>query len=270
MPNLARRLQREGMRHLILLCVALFWVPSLSSASPANCEALATQAAERHGLPKGLLRAIARTESGRALGDTGTRAWAWTSNVRGKGYYYSGKDEALTHLRQLVSRGVRGFDVGCMQLNYRWHGDNFTTLEEMIDPVQNIEYAARYLSELRAETGSWDAATRYYHSRDPRRGAAYLGRVQAVMARLGPVEAMPAVERQSEVARAAPMVTGPSLPPREAPRLADPAPREDRRFAGAAPLVSRVQNVRYWETASLPEGAVPVMPMRKTLQKTRR
>lgn len=258
------------MRHVILLCVALFWVPSLSYASPANCEALAAQAAERYGLPKGLLRAIARTESGRAQGKAGTQAWAWTSNVRGKGYYFDSKDEALTHLRQLVARGVLGFDVGCMQLNYRWHGDNFADLEEMIDPARNTDYAARYLSELRAETGSWDAATRYYHSRDPRRGAAYLGRVRQAMARLGPVETSPEMVQETEVARAAMGMAGPLIPPREAPRLAEPAPRADRRFAGSEPLISHVQQVRYWETAALPEGTVPRMPARKTPDKTRR
>lgn len=258
------------MRHVILLCVALFWVPSLSYASPANCEALAAQAAERYGLPKGLLRAIARTESGRAQGKTGTQAWAWTSNVRGKGYYFGSKDEALTHLRQLVARGVRGFDVGCMQLNYRWHGDNFANLDEMIDPARNTDYAARYLSELRAETGSWEAATRYYHSRDPRRGAAYLGRVRQAMARLGPVETSPEMVPETEIARAAMGMAGPMIPPREAPRLAEPAPRADRRFAGSEPLISHVQQVRYWETAALPEGTVPRMPARKTPDKTRR
>ena len=258
------------MKYVFLLCVALFWVPSLALSSSANCEALAAQAAERHGLPKGLLRAIARTESGRAQGKAGARAWAWTSNVRGKGYYYSGKQEALTHLRQLVARGVRGFDVGCMQLNYRWHGDNFANLDEMIDPVRNTEYAARYLSELRAETGSWDAATRYYHSRDPRRGAAYLGRVRQVLARLEPVGTSPEMAQETKVARAVMGMTGPMIPPREAPRLAEPAPRVDRRFAGSAPLVSRVQQVRYWETAALPEGTVPRMPARKTPDKTRR
>ncbi|MAN99214.1 transglycosylase SLT domain-containing protein [uncultured Roseovarius sp.] len=258
------------MKYVILLCVTLFWVPSLALSSSANCEALAAQAAERHGLPKGLLRAIARTESGRAQGKAGAQAWAWTSNVRGKGYYYSGKQEALTHLRQLVARGVRGFDVGCMQLNYRWHGDNFANLDEMIDPARNTEYAARYLSELRAETGSWDAATRYYHSRDPRRGAAYLGRVRQAMARLGPVGTSPEMAQETEVARAAMGMTGPMIPPREAPRLAEPAPREDRRFAGSEPLVSQVQQVRYWETAALPEGTVPQMPARKAPDKTRR
>ncbi|MGR3548033.1 MAG: transglycosylase SLT domain-containing protein [Roseovarius sp.] len=258
------------MRHVILFCVALFWVPSLSFASPANCEALAAQAAERYGLPKGLLRAIARTESGRAQGKAGTQAWAWTSNVRGKGYYFGSKDEALTHLRQLVARGVRGFDVGCMQLNYRWHGDNFANLDEMIDPARNTDYAARYLSELRAETGSWEAATRYYHSRDPRRGAAYLGRVRQAMARLGPVETSPEMVPETEIARAAMGMAGPMIPPREAPRLAEPAPRADRRFAGSEPLISHVQQVRYWETAALPEGTVPRMPARKTPDKTRR
>lgn|GEM_PF-535138 len=266
---MAHRLQSGGMRHAIPLILALLCAPVFAFATPVNCEALAAQASERHGLPEGLLSAIARTESGRAQGKSGARAWAWTSNVRGKAFYYQSKEEALTHLRQLVNRGVREFDVGCMQLNYRWHGDHFADLEEMIDPAQNTEYAARYLSELRSETGSWDAATRYYHSRDPDRGAAYLGRVRKVLARLGPVEPVQAGVQHVQFVRADGTQPGPSLPPRMAPRLEAPLVREDRRFLGNAPLVTLAGDVQYWDDSALPEGALPRMPDRPIGQKRR-
>jgi hypothetical protein len=35
-----------------------------------------------------------------------------------------------------------------MQLNYRWHGSQFSSLEEMLTPKKNIAYAASLLSSL--------------------------------------------------------------------------------------------------------------------------
>ncbi|WP_417727014.1 transglycosylase SLT domain-containing protein [Roseovarius sp.] len=250
------------MTRVISLMLVALWLPFAALAAPVNCEGLAAQAAERYGLPGGLLSAIARTESGRAQGESGTRAWAWTANVRGKSYYYQSKDEALRHLRQLVARGEREFDVGCMQLNYRWHGEKFDDLEHMIDPAQNTDYAARYLSELRSETGSWDGATRYYHSRDPSRGAAYLGRVRKVLARLGPVEPTLESVQSVQYVRGERTQSELALPPRVAPRLAAPVSREDRRFSGGGPLVTVAGEVRYWDASALPEGAFPRMPDR--------
>lgn len=253
------------MRYVFPLLLVLLGSPVFAFAAPVNCEGLAAQAAARHGLPEGLLSAIARTESGRAQGKSGIRAWPWTSNVRGKAYYYDSKKDALDHMRQLVERGVLEFDVGCMQINYRWHAENFDDLAQMIDPMENTDYAARYLSELRSETGDWDRATRYYHSRDPGRGAAYLGRVRKALARLGRVEPT----QEVLLASLGTSRSDTSVPWRVAPRLEAPAVREDRRFMGSAPLVALAGEVQYWEGATLPEGTVPQMPARQIRQKRR-
>lgn len=55
----------------------------------------------------------------------------------------------------------------------------------MIDPRMNAEYAARFMVELHKRLGSWDDATRAYHSSDPSRGTAYLERVSGVQATMG-------------------------------------------------------------------------------------
>jgi len=228
------------MRH-IFLATAIILAQNASplQATTPNCEAYAAQAAQRHGLPNGLLRAIARTESGRAQGKAGLRAWPWTSNVRGKGYYYNSKEDALAHLVPLVKQGVTSFDVGCMQLNFRWHGDNFATLSDMIDPARNTEYAARYLLDLRAETGGWDGATRYYHSRTPERGNAYLGRVRKMLAGLSTVESQ-AVPVTSKVAA----------------RTESAKPKKMQH----GPLVSFSAPAAYWMSPVLDAGKQPVLP----------
>lgn len=232
-------------RMLLVAAVSYVCTAVPSFADYVNCEAYAAQASQRHGLPDGLLRAIARTESGRSLGKDGLRAWPWTSNIKGKGFYYASKEEALAHLIPLVQKGVTSFDVGCMQLNFRWHGDNFDSLSDMIDPAKNTDYAARYLRELRAETGAWDGATRYYHSRTPARGRAYLGRVKKALARL----------KTADTTVAMAQITA------ETPRSVKPAPKPAAKMASvrSGALVTVAMPKVYWDNPALEPGAFPDM-----------
>ena len=226
-------------RFLIFLCLCLS-VPAvpLYAATP-DCESLALEASQRYGVPDGLLIAIARTESGIARDRSDLQAWLWTANVEGKSHYYDTREEMLTHLGRVVTQDISNFDVGCMQLNYRWHGDRFDSLERMLDPASNVAYAARYLSQLRDETGSWEGATRYYHSRDPDRGAAYLDRVREMQATLETPAAIP-----DQVV---------ALSTRGTPDRQDPPPR-----ATAEQLELR----SYWERVNLAEGTLPKLPGR--------
>src|SRR5689334_20638301 len=66
----------------------------------------AIQGAEReHGLPGGLLHAIARVESGRADPQTGAVApWPWTVNAEGQGRFFATKAEAIAAVQELQAR----------------------------------------------------------------------------------------------------------------------------------------------------------------------
>ncbi|MBV9734340.1 MAG: transglycosylase SLT domain-containing protein [Acidisphaera sp.] len=144
----------------------------------------AVQAAEqRHGLPPGLLGTIAKVESGRpitAMGDV--RAWPWTIDADGQGYFFDSKAAAVVWARQALARGVTFMDVGCMQVDLQMHPGAFHTLEEAFDPEVNAEYAARYLRQLQAGDagGDWNVAVGLYHSHTPELAAAYRDRVAAV------------------------------------------------------------------------------------------
>ena len=116
------------------------------------------------GLPQGILSSISRVESGHAWPDGSVRGWPWATNNRGKGKYFQKREEALKYIKKVIARGDRNIDVGCMQINYRWHGKAFKSLEQMIDPAYNIPYAARFLSTLYERHGNWDKAIKYYHS----------------------------------------------------------------------------------------------------------
>jgi hypothetical protein len=154
----------------------------IAEAAP-DCERMAEQAGRLAGLPDGLLPAIARIESGRGRGGA-VRAWPWTLNHAGKGMYFDTAAETLDYLRNATSGGRTNIDVGCMQINHRWHGENFPSLEAMLNPETNIAYAIVFLKDLRERHGSWAEAVRHYHSPDENRGARYYAAFSRAHARI--------------------------------------------------------------------------------------
>lgn len=64
-----------------------------------------------------------------------------------------------------ISNGISSFDVGCFQINYKWHGQNFDSLRQMTNPMANARYAALFLRKLYIEFGNWDSAAGAFHSR---------------------------------------------------------------------------------------------------------
>lgn len=139
------------------------------------CDRVAADASRRTGVPFDVLRAITRTETGRASPE-GTTPWPWTVNMEGKGVWFDTQQAALDYAERHHDRGARSFDVGCFQLNYRWHGSAFASIRDMFDPVKNAHYAARFLRRLHAETGDWTMAAGAYHSRTERYARKYRAR----------------------------------------------------------------------------------------------
>ena len=216
------------MRRLILLmCVALgAGAPPASAATDpsAVCDAVAEVAAREAGLPPAMLRALTRTETGRARGGRLT-PWPWTVNMEGIGKWFDDRDEALAYARKHHARGARSFDVGCFQINYRWHHKAFASVEAMFDPLENARYAAKYLLELKAEGGGWDTAVGRYHSRTPTRAEKYVARFKRIRDRLKPVadapaqlaraispDPAPAAPAPTSVFAVARAITGPTAP----------------------------------------------------------
>jgi hypothetical protein len=65
-----------------------------------------------------------------------------------------------------------------------WHGEAFASIDAMFDPDQNADYAARFLVHNHAQTGNWVDAVARYHSATPVHAAAYVERVEKVLALL--------------------------------------------------------------------------------------
>lgn len=223
-------------RLTLALLIALAALPA--QAAVPDCATLAEQAAAREGIPKGLMTAIALAESGRADDDGKLRPWPWTLNQGGDGSFHDTRGQALAQLDDLLAQGVTNVDIGCMQINYRWHHRAFESVESMMDPVRNTRYAARFLNELHKRLGSWDAATAAYHSLDAREGALYLDRVSDLAGEasdLGPLSAPVA----AHVAGLLALPQAPLIPisDRPAGEAAPATPLIDLAVAGA-PLVS--------------------------------
>lgn len=168
----------------VLLLLLLPWSGALAGlpaplAAP-SCGPAITAAEQQFRLPANLLRAIAQVESGRPDPAAGRlEPWPWTINAAGQGAFFATKAEAIAAVRDLQARGVRSIDVGCLQINLMYHPTAFASLEQAFDPQANVLFAARFLTALHGDTGSWMAAVAAYHSQTAAIGADYRRRVLA-------------------------------------------------------------------------------------------
>ena len=149
---------------------------------PADlCERAIVNGARRGGVPVEVLHAVALTETGKKQ-DGKLRAWPWAINREGKGYWFDSYEEALAFARQSIAEGRMSFDVGCVQINYRWHGHAFPSVEDMFDPEWTATYAAQFLRTLYEERGDWTAAAGAYHSLTPELAQKYSARFSTILA----------------------------------------------------------------------------------------
>lgn len=176
-----------------LITAAVSGAAGVAVAAPgAMCLEEISQQEARRGIPAGLLAAVARAESGGSRYADAGQPWPWTLNVGGRGMFFASKAEALTAI-ETARREQPGtnIDVGCMQISLRHHGDAFDSLEDALDPVLNVRYAASFLASLQEKSGSWSDAAGRYHSGTPDLAAAYRERVFAFWKGTRPVTAPP-------------------------------------------------------------------------------
>jgi hypothetical protein len=170
---------------LFLLCLAAM-VPVRAAqaappaALPADCRTLAAAAEPEFGIPEGLLQSMAMVETG-IYG----MAWPWTINAGGQPYYMLTEADAQELARRAVARYGNEVAMGCMQIYLKWHVDQFRDLQEVLQPVANVRYAAAYLVSLRRRYGSWVKAVQHYHASDPGAQLVYLCKVIRTRVSLG-------------------------------------------------------------------------------------
>lgn len=128
-------------------------------ASTARCEAEILRAAERHKVPVGVLYAVGLTETGRE-----GSLYAWALNIEGHAVYPRSAQEAVRVFESSRREGKKLIDLGCMQINYYYHSSQFSGVRQMLEPARNVDYAARFLAELKKRHGTWAMAVARYHA----------------------------------------------------------------------------------------------------------
>lgn len=171
-------------------------------ADAGVCIAAIRQAEAAYGIPTDLLLAIGLQEAGMSYNGSMT-IWPWSLNVEGRGVRFDTRAEAEAFLAGELAQGRQSIDVGCLQINLRWHPDAFPTPAAGFDPARNADYAARFLSGLYLETGDWLEAAGHYHSATPELKAIYLSGIERHLARLeGDVASFDALARHAPMAPA--------------------------------------------------------------------
>ncbi len=131
-----------------------------SQAAAANiCEREMAGAASRYGVPLGVLYAVGLTETG-----VKGSLQPYALNIEGKAVFAANAADAVRRFNAARRAGKILIDLGCMQINHHYHGGEFASVDDMLEPHRNVDYAARFLSELRRREGSWTLAVARYHA----------------------------------------------------------------------------------------------------------
>lgn len=172
---------RKLTKVFIVVCAG-FWA---SIACASTCDQAAVTAANETGIPEDLLRAISRVETGRRQNGE-TQPWPWTVNFAGEGHFFDDPQSAIDFVQGLIDQGETVIDVGCFQMNVKYHSRRFQSLADMFDPLSNARGAAAFLGQLKEESGNWEDAVGHYHSRTPERAEGYAQKVASALSGLVP------------------------------------------------------------------------------------
>jgi Transglycosylase SLT domain len=149
------RVWRKTISLSIVILIASFSTHSCFADTIAE---LIDKTEAKYAIPSGLLSTISNVESGNK---------PYALNISGKPIFANSKEEAVKIVRGCQDSGITNIDLSLAQINLHWHGENFKSIEEMLEPKHNIEYAAKFLSKLYRQHGSWSKAVRRYHTANP-------------------------------------------------------------------------------------------------------
>ncbi|MFZ2620103.1 MAG: transglycosylase SLT domain-containing protein [Alphaproteobacteria bacterium] len=96
---------------------------------------------------------------------------------------FGSAEEGGKYVRNLIQNGYKNVDIGLMQINWYFHGENFKSVEEAFDPAKNASYAVSYLSKHREERDWWNSVGRY-HSGTSKHAQRYIRSVYAMYRRV--------------------------------------------------------------------------------------
>lgn len=132
----------------------------------------------KYNIPRNFLYLISLVESGKYdKNSKRLQPWPWTANINGKSKFYRTKSELVQALKIHIASGKENIDIGCNQINYKYHKHNFANIEQMASPHHNVGYSAYYLASNYRKTNNWQDAVALYHSKNPRHSSKYIRKI---------------------------------------------------------------------------------------------
>jgi hypothetical protein len=155
--NIIPKIRSIIKQMIITLSIIISFVlaNTVQAATKPELLEIISNAEKEHNIPKGLLLAVAKTES---------NLEAYALNISGRPHFFKDKNIASQTIRRALDEGITNIDIGAAQINYKWHGHKFSSIEDMLSPEVNIHYAAKLLAKLKQQHGNWHKAIRIYHS----------------------------------------------------------------------------------------------------------
>lgn len=156
------------MKNFIFCVVLWLSLPAFAfnpDIDSQKCESHISHHERLNSIPPKLLKTISLVESGRwSEKQQKLVPWPWAVNNSGKSYYFNSKYEAVRFVESLISQGERNIDVGCMQINLKYHPNAFSSLHQAFEPNHNVAYAASFLKNNYQTYSNWPKAIAAYHS----------------------------------------------------------------------------------------------------------
>lgn len=146
-----------------------------------KCISQFTHFEKRYNLPKDSLYSISLQETKKKHSKFNIAiVWPWTVNVEGVGYHFKTKTAAVNFTKGQIKQGKKSIDVGCMQVNLKYHPDAFKSINQAFSPRSNIAYASKLLKEKYNKHKNWNKAIGSYHSESADRGKKYSDNVRKI------------------------------------------------------------------------------------------
>lgn len=153
---------------IIKILVVIIFSFSQNIVFAQDLSELISMVEKEHNIPSGLLKAIVEVESGLK---------AYAVNIAGKAFIAKSQVDAVKIIRSYLKKGHTNIDIGLAQINWHWHGCNFSSINEMLTPKNNLKYAAKLLTDLYGKHGDWQKVVRLYHSAKPHHHRQYSRKV---------------------------------------------------------------------------------------------
>jgi len=170
-------IKTKAVTKAVAVCLAVGAAIAPTQAAAATCaKALHTTA---EGAPQ-LIRAMKLIMS-QEHGSKDANKWdpfvvAYYKNEKNPQrivYRAKSSADAVQKIKTLAKAGVTNIDIGCAQVNYKWHKQNFASIAQMVDPVQNVSYATLLVESCKSKNNDWYYCIKKYHSHTEKLGKRY-------------------------------------------------------------------------------------------------